>query len=119
MGLKVVAGDFATYAANGYGAVGFVLWPNDGKFRWSAEVIPMSQVEILEQASEASVKKIGGTVGWGLAGAAVLGPVGLLAGLLMGGKKTEITFVTKFKDGRKLIATVDPKTWARILSARL
>src|SRR3546814_10870207 len=47
----------------------------------------------LEPASEESVKRIGGTLGWGAAGALVLGPVGLLAGLLAGGRGTEVTFV--------------------------
>jgi hypothetical protein len=120
MTLKVLAGDFTNKRrTNKCGPAGFSLWPKDRKFHWSPEQIPMSQIEILEQASEENVKKIGVSLGWGLAGAVALGPVGLLAGLLLGGKKTEITFFSKFKDGRKLVATVDSKTWARIVAARL
>lgn len=74
-------------------------------------------IEEIDLASEESVKKIGGTVGWGVAGAVVLGPAGMLAGLLLGGKKKEVTFVCRFKDGKKLLATVDSKTWKKIQAA--
>ncbi|QMU61164.1 MAG: hypothetical protein GKR92_05395 [Gammaproteobacteria bacterium] len=43
-----------------------------------------------------------------------LGPAGLLAGLLAGGKKKQITFVCKFKDGRKFLATVPSKVYMEI-----
>ena len=81
------------------------------------EAIPITQLESVEVASEESVKKIGGTVGWGAAGALVLGPVGLLAGLLLGGRKKEVTFVAKFKDGRKLLATTDSGTYTKLQAA--
>lgn len=81
------------------------------------EAIPVTQLESVEVASEESVKKIGGTIGWGAAGALVLGPVGLLAGLLLGGKKKEVTFVAKFKDGRKLLATTDSGTFTKLQAA--
>lgn len=81
------------------------------------EAIPISQLESVEVAREESVKKIGGTIGWGAAGALVLGPVGLLAGLLLGGKKKEVTFVANFKDGRKLLATTDSGTFTKLQAA--
>ena len=84
---------------------------------FSGELIPVNQVLELEKASEESVKKIGGTIGWGIAGAALLGPVGLLAGLLLGGRKNEVTFVCKFRDGRKLLGTTDSKTFTKIQAA--
>lgn len=84
---------------------------------WVGETIPISQLETVEVASEESVKKIGGTIGWGAAGALILGPVGLLAGLLLGGKRKEVTFVAKFKDGRKLLATTDSSTYTKLRAA--
>lgn len=74
-------------------------------------------IEAIELASEDAVKRIGGTVGWGIAGSVLLGPAGLLAGLLLGGKSKKITFVCKFKDSRKLLATTDKKTWLKIQKA--
>lgn len=72
---------------------------------------------LVEQASEENVKRIGGTVGWGVVGATLLGPVGLLAGLLLGGKGKEITFVGQFKDGKKFLGTTDPKTFTKLKAA--
>lgn len=65
-------------------------------------------------ATEENVKRLGGTVGWGVAGAALLGPVGLLAGLLLGGKSKDVTFIMKLKDGRKILATTDQKTFTKL-----
>ena len=84
---------------------------------WLGETIQLSQLESVDVASEESVKKIGGAIGWGAAGALVLGPVGLLAGLLLGGKKKEVTFVAKLKDGRRLLATTDSKTFIKLQAA--
>ena len=81
------------------------------------EVIPASQLETIEMASEESVKKLGGAIGWGAVGGLLLGPVGLLAGLLGGGRKKEVTFVAKFKDGRKLLATTDSQTYTKLMAA--
>lgn len=41
----------------------------------------------------------------GLAGTVLLGPAGLLAGLILGGRGKETTFICVFKDGRKFIGT--------------
>ena len=82
-----------------------------------AEKIYITEVEELETASEENVKRIGGTVGWGVAGAALLGPVGLLAGLLLGGKGKEVVIVCKLKDGRKFLAVVDSGTYQKIQAA--
>jgi len=62
---------------------------------------------------------VGGTAGWGIAGGALLGPVGLLAGLLLGGRGKNITFVCRFNDGRKILATTDEQTFAKIKTAVL
>jgi hypothetical protein len=78
------------------------------------EGIHGSQLAEVEPASEDNVKRLGGTIGWGAAGAVLLGPVGLLAGLLAGGRGKDVTFVAKFKDGRRLLATTDSKTFTKI-----
>ena len=74
-------------------------------------------LESIEKATEESVKRLGGSVGWGAAGAVLLGPVGLLAGLLAGGRGMDVTFVARFKDGRKLLGTTDSKTFVKLQAA--
>lgn len=74
----------------------------------------IGQVDEATVASEEDVKRTGGTIGWGIAGATLLGPVGLLAGLLLGGKGKDVTFILKLKDGKKMLATTDAKTFTKI-----
>jgi len=112
--VKVLAGDFLE--ADGEYSWGSLTLKTK-EHSWVGETIPLNQLDTVDIATEESVKKIGGTVGWGAAGAVILGPVGLLAGLLLGGKKKEVTFVAKFKDGRKLMAQTDSKTFTKLQAA--
>lgn len=80
------------------------------------EIIPVKQLASVEIASEENVKKMLGTIGWGAVGA-LFGPIGLLAGVLAGGRKKEVTFTAKFKDGRKLLATTDGDTFIKLQAA--
>jgi hypothetical protein len=113
--IKIHAGDFPACSAKAtFGAMVLPWKPGDG---WTSEAVKFTEIESLEKASEESVKKLGGTVGWGLVGATLLGPVGLLAGLLAGGRKNEVTFVCQFKDGRKMLATTDAKTFTKMQAA--
>jgi hypothetical protein len=114
--IKIHAGDFingANPASFSFGQ--FTLCTKEHS--WMGETISAKQLETLEIATEESVKRLGGTVGWGLAGAALLGPVGLLAGLLLGGRGKDINFVAKFKDGRKFLGTTDSKTFTKMQAA--
>lgn len=114
--IKVHAGDFPKGSASmAFGIISFPWQPGDGFT--TGQTISVAELEAVETASEESVKRIGGTVGWGVAGAALLGPVGLLAGLLAGGRGTDVTFVAKFKDGRKMLATTDSKTYTKLAAA--
>ena len=71
----------------------------------------------LEVASEESTKKMMGAIGWGLVGDLALGPLGLLAGVLSGGKQTNVKFIGSFKDGRRMLATTDSKTFTAMQAA--
>lgn len=112
--IKVHAGDFLKEDGNfSFGSLQLKT-----KEHWIiGEIIHSSELKVVEAASEESVKRIGGTVGWGVAGAAILGPVGLLAGLLAGGRGKDVTFVAEFKDGRKLMGTTDSKTFTALKAA--
>ncbi len=72
------------------------------------------ELDAVEVASEESVKRLGGTIGWGVVGATLLGPVGLLAGLLAGGNRKEVTFVATFKGGKRMLATADNGTFKKL-----
>jgi hypothetical protein len=113
---KVHAGDFG----EGEGHLGtmscvFSL-PVPGKML-AEESIRADRVHAVEIATEERVKKLGGTVGWGLLGGALLGPAGLLAGLLAGGRDKRIVFTMQFSDGRKLLASADGSAFTAIQAA--
>lgn len=113
--VQIHAGDFRKGKASfSFGVFGGLF---TDEHPWMGETIHGKELEEVSVATEDSVKRLGGTVGWGAAGAVLLGPVGLLAGLLLGGKKKEVTFVAKFKDGRKMLATTDAKTYTKIQAA--
>ena len=53
----------------------------------------------IELVTEENAKSLVGTAGWGLIGATLLGPAGMLAGALAGGNRKKCTFVCRFEDG--------------------
>jgi tRNA_anti-like len=114
---KVIAGDF------GEGKQGRVLIGSLYKKSSQGFYMPLTghigtgQIETIEIATEENLKKMGGSIGWGLIGGLTLGPVGALAGVLAGGNKTTVTFVCKFKDGRKFLGSCAPKTFTLIQAA--
>lgn len=81
------------------------------------ENVNSTQVDEIAVATEDNFKKMAGSVGWGLVGGLALGPLGLLAGALAGGRKKEVTFVCKFKDGRKFLGKADSKVFEKIQAA--
>lgn len=112
--LKIHAGDWPKAAA--FTMRGAFALPKGG-FSFSNEIVFFKEIADLDLASEESVNKVGGALGWGVLGGLALGPAGLLAGLLLGGKGKDVTFVVKFKDGRRLLATTDSKTFTEMQAA--
>lgn len=111
--VTIHAGDFpAGKASFGFNAITFPWQPGDG-FSTGKTVALTGVIKSVEIATEESVKRAGGTIGWGVVGATLLGPVGMLAGLLLGGKGKDVTFVAVFKDGTKMLATTDSKTFTK------
>jgi len=100
--INIQAGNFKKGLEHQYLRGKFIM-KNEGKF--FRESIPLSEVFTVELATEESVISLGGAAGWGLAGSVLLGPVGLLAGLVLGGKGKDVAFVCVFKDGRKFLGT--------------
>jgi hypothetical protein len=111
---EIHAGDFKANRNQQF-ANGKLLLSGRGKF--FRETVTKKQIASVEVATEESVKRLGGTLGWGLAGGVLLGPVGLLAGLLVGGHGKNVTFVCQLGDGRKFLATADSKIFTQLQAA--
>ena len=118
--IKIMAGDLDTGAWDFVGMFGVAVMtkaitrdnPATGE-RYSFQ----RDVESVDALDSDRVKKLGGTLGWGVAGGAILGPLGAIGGMLLGGNKKEVTFTGILKDGRKFMAVTDDKTWKKILAA--
>lgn len=111
--ITILAGDFKPGGQANF-TDQFYL-PVDGKL--SRDTVRPGEIADLEVASEESVKRLGGAIGWGLAGGVALGGIGALAGLIAGGKGADITFVCRFDDGRKFLGRTDSKTFEKMRAA--
>jgi hypothetical protein len=123
---EILAGDFVQTKEAGASAqfVGgaFHLTVKEANKKWyqtglSSVTIKADQIESLDVATEENLKKMGGSIGWGLVGGLALGGVGAIAGLLAGGRSKEVTFICKFKDGRKFLGKCDSKIFTNIQAA--
>ena len=116
---KIHAGDFLK-GGEGSIMLGALSLPvRHGLLGDKRDVMSASEITMVEVATEESVKRLAGTVGWGAAGAVLLGPLGLLASALVGGRGKEITFIAVLQDGRKFLATADRKTFIKVQAAAL
>lgn len=106
--LKIHGGDFTEQSIYFFGNVLVI----SGKIK--NEKIPSKRLRSVEVATEETIKKLPGSIGLGLVGGLLLGPVGLVAGVLAGGNKKEITFVATFHDNRSFVGTSDPNTFANL-----
>lgn len=109
--INMLAGDFKSGPGSQY-AHGKFHMKRKGKF--FREKIPSSEIEKIELATEETVISIGGAAGWGVAGSILLGPAGLLAGLLLGGRGKDTTFICVFKDGRKFLGTASSSVFSEL-----
>jgi len=114
---KIQAGDFDTVRKGIFVAKSFTM-PQKDKFT-ATDSYMASDVQSVEVASEEAVKRLGGAAGWGLTGAVLLGPLGLLAGLIVGGKGKDVTFIVKFNDGKKALCTANNKIYTKMQAAMM
>jgi len=103
----VHAGDFG--AGNASLLLGSLSLPNGAKRS-------ISSLASVDMANQQTVKKLFPTLGWGAAGTLLLGPLGLLTGVLVGGRRNEVSFVAAFGDGKRFFATTDGKTFIQLQS---
>lgn len=84
---------------------------------WHDEVmakVDKEHVESYEEISEERKRSAGNVAARGLVGAALLGPVGLAAGVLSSRKKGTHQIAIQFKDGKKSLIEVDDKLAKKI-----
>jgi hypothetical protein len=81
---------------------------------WPGIALPLSSFKRVEVANEDSIKDVKDAISFGVAGAMLLGPIGAIAGFMLAGKETEVTFLATLKDDRKLLAAVDSHTFEDI-----
>lgn len=83
-------------------------------------VVATYDLAICERATEESVRRLAPALGWGALGGLLLGPAGLLAGLLVGARARRlVTFVAATRDGRRMVATADEGDFAILRAAVL
>lgn len=103
---KVIAGDFEG------SPVGTLF----GDVKVAGRTISKYQVESYELMTEEKMKSGTSAVFRGAAGVAVLGPVGMLAGLSAKNKEIN-TVAILWRDGKKSLIEVDGKIYKKIIAA--
>lgn len=114
--IKVLAGDFTGDGRYGDGRI--TLRPADAPSP-AHRMVVRDFFESIELAAQHSAVKVGGAVGWGAAGAILAGPVGLLAGAVLGGRGRKVVFLAVLKDGRRFLGETDSATFAGLKAALL
>lgn len=118
--IKIHAGDFTgsgSYNPPVFGTGFGSLFLKTSGWQPRGEKITKDMIQAVEPASEEAAIRLGGAAGWGAAGALLLGPVGLLAGLVLGGRGKDVNFILLLRDGRKALLTADSKTFTAIQAA--
>lgn len=77
------------------------------------------ELKAIEIKTEESAKNIAQTLGWAVAGNIVFGPLGLIAGLAMGGNRKQVCCLCELKDGRKFLALMDAKIYQQMMALTL
>jgi hypothetical protein len=78
---------------------------------------PAEDVQSAEVQTEEGVRKLSGAAGWGIAGAVLAGPLGLLLGALWGGRKRDLVcFAATMKDGKKFLAVAEQSLYRQFIA---
>ncbi|AZO32429.1 hypothetical protein [Mesorhizobium sp. M1B.F.Ca.ET.045.04.1.1] len=110
--MKVIGGDWKNGSAVSYSRGVLKIQ----KSTFSVEAMLLMEIERTALITEENRANFGKTMGWGLAGALVLGPVGaILGGMAARGKEQALAVL--FKDGRKLLLSGSAKELMEISAA--
>ena len=78
----------------------------------------MDSVEEIQEITDENKVKVLGAAGWGALGGLALRPLGLIAGMVLGGRGKVVVCAVKFKDGKQALLEVNQKEWTNIVAAR-
>jgi hypothetical protein len=108
-GIKVLAGDLEK------GGWLFVSMPGQAlMMKGKSKIDLKEEARGVEFLDEEKVSKLGRKAGWAFLGGVTLGPLGLIGGALLGGRKKKATFACELKDGRKFMGETDEKSWKKL-----
>jgi hypothetical protein len=79
----------------------------------------MGEIKKLTVQTQESVKDLAKTIGFTVAGAALLGPIGAVAGYFAGGNRKEVCILCELKDGRKFVAIMDQRIYQQMLGLQM
>jgi len=108
---EVIAGDFTSGYALSNGKY-LKVKPKSNFF--FEEKIFGPQIKSVNLVNQHEAKSFLGSAAMGLAGGALLGPLGLIAGAVAGGSSSKILFSVEFKDGRKLLGSCKSSDYGKI-----
>lgn len=106
MSIKVINGNLP--ARTNIGTMSghvFIHIPIPGKWFKTDTRDVTTDIVAVEQITNENKNSVLGKAGWGTLGAVALGPVGMLAGILLGGKSKEVCFACKLSTGESFLAS--------------
>ncbi|MGX0975625.1 hypothetical protein ACSSVY_001335 [Roseovarius sp. MBR-51] len=110
---KIVAGDFRTDVKHQYLNQNLMLHEVGG-WGLKATKYPTSSVVAVEEVNTDTDRKMGGTVGWGVAGALIAGPLGAVAAGYLGGKTNDVVFICRLDDGKEFVGVMKKSMFASL-----
>lgn len=112
MAFKIISNNFNTkrrlYFDRVAGKYHLEEW---GTFTRKKDYEIAENISAIEPITEENKSSFIGKAGWGIAGSFLLGPVGLLAGVLAGGNKKAITCAIEIYPEYKMVAEIDVKAY--------
>lgn len=115
MGIKVLAGDWEPGTVCIFEPAFFGKPDRIRMARVFGPEYPADEVVSIEIVTEQNSTSILKKAGWGFIGSAVLGPVGLLAGVLGGGNRHEKIVAIEFTDGKRALLQCDAKSYGDMM----
>lgn len=99
--MKILAGDFlqgeGTYY-NGVVTIETALYP------WPGLQLPATTIRSVEVTGAEPTRAVGTSLVQAAAAGLVMGPLGAVAGFMLGDEHEEVTFMVTLRDGRKFLA---------------